>query len=152
MRRIRKMPLLMLLGLLLLSYSPAALAGARAGDGLTVAGYVEMTQSLLELSLAEWQERIDAATRKKGDRKELLRALEDVSKRYRARREEVYGRYQMSPAADLRYASDHRAEIEGYLEENAELRDALDSLKARLEALIQQFESAMSGPTEGAPR
>jgi transposase len=111
-----------------------------------------MTQSLMELSVKEWEERAQAAAANKGDRKKLSAALEDVTKRYRPRREEIYGRYRMTPKEDLRYASDHQPEIADYLDEHADVRDAIDSLKARIDALIEQVESAAAPPAEGAQR
>lgn len=151
MRRLRTTRLLPLLCLLLLQ-PPAAAAARAPGGELTVADYCELTRALLELSAREWQERVDAAAQKKGDRKEMLRTLERVAKSYRAQQDEVYGRFGMSAREDLRYASDHQSEIESYLEENPEVRDSIESLKARIDALIEQFESAAAGPTEGARR
>ena len=137
---------------LLLTLLPVPSANARAplpDGGLSVEDYCLMTQSLMELSVGEWEERARAAAANKGDRKKLGAALEDVTKRYRPRREEIYGRYRMSPKEDLRYASDHQSEIADYLDEHADIRDALDSLKARIDALIEQFESAAPAPPEG---
>lgn len=142
-----------LLLLLTLAHGPAADARvARPGGGLSVEDYCAMTQSLMELSVSEWEERAQAAAANKGDRKKLAAALEDVTKRYRPRREEVYGRYGMSPKEDLRYASEHQSEIADYLDEHTDVRDALDSLKARINALIEQVESAAPPSQEGAPR
>lgn len=136
--------------LILLSFAPAADARApRRDGGLTVEDYCLMTRSLMELSVGEWEARAKAAAANKGDRKKLAAALEDVTKRYRPQREEVYARYRMTPKEDLRYASDHQSEIADYLDNHADLRDAIDSLKARIDALIEQVESAAPPSTEG---
>ncbi len=139
--------------LCLLLLLPCAGLLARGADGeLSVADYCAMTQSLLEISASEWQERVDIAAEKKADRKEMLRKLEEITNRYRARQGEVYSRYGISPRDDLRYAAAHRAEIENYLEENSEVRNSIESLKGRIDALVQQFESATATPTQGAQR
>lgn len=140
--------------LLMLSLSaPAADARApRRDGGLTVADYCLMTQSLMELSVGEWEERARAAAANKGDRKKLTAALEDVTKRYRPQREEVYDRYHMTPQEDLRYAGDHQSEIADYLDEHTDIRDAIDSLKARIDALIDQVESATPPSPEGGQK
>jgi hypothetical protein len=135
-----------LLTLLLLPGAAAARA-PRPDGGLTVEDYCLMTRSLMELSVGEWEERAQAAAANKGDRKKLNAALEDVTKRYRPRREEIYGRYRMTPGEDLRYASDHQSEIADYLDEHTDVRDSIDSLKARINALIEQVEAAAVPPS-----
>jgi hypothetical protein len=119
-------------------------------SGLTVEAYCQLTKSLMESSVQEWEERVEVATSHQGDRKELAAKLEAVTERRRPQRDEVYSQYGLNPGADLRYASEHRAEIEGYLEENPEVREALDSLKTRVNTLIQQFEAVAPAPPEGA--
>jgi hypothetical protein len=142
-----------LLLILSLAHGPAANARAPLPDGgLSVEDYCLMTQSLMELSVGEWEERARAAAANKADRKKLAAALEDVTKRYRPQREEIYGRYRMTPKEDLRYAGEHQSEITDYLDEHTDIRDAIDSLKARINALIDQFESAAPPSTEGAQR
>jgi hypothetical protein len=132
---------------LLLLLAPIVASAVRQSD-ITVEDYCRLTQSLLELSVHEWAERVDLAA--KSDRKKLSSELEVVTKRYRPLREEIYSRYNLSLTADLRYASEHRAEIESYLDDNPEIRDSLDALKERINALIEQFESAVQPPPEGA--
>lgn len=134
--------------LLLLGYA-AVSRPARAGE-IAVEDYVLMTQSLLELSVAEWEERAEVAAAHKGDRKALTAKLEAVAGRHKPRREEVYSRFGLSPGEDLRYATDHRAEIESYLEEHPDARDTLASLKGRIDALIEKVESA--APPQGVQR
>lgn len=139
--------------LLLLSLAHGAAVAARAprpDAGLSVEDYCLMTQSLMELSVKEWEERARVVTKNKNDRKKLAADLEDVTKRYRPQRETIYALYGMAPKEDLRFASEHQSEIADYLDEHTDIRDSLDSLKARIDALIEQVESAASAaPPEG---
>lgn len=136
--------------LLLFSFSATLTFGQR--DPITVEDYCRLTQSLMELSVREWQERLDLAARNKDDRKELSWKLEETTKRNKSLRDEIYSRYGMNLKDDLHYASDHRAEIDSYLEENPEISDSIASLKKRIADLIQQFEAAAKPPSEGAQR
>ena len=134
--------------LLLITFPSGAASPLPArGGSLTVEDYCDMTKSLMELSVKEWEERARVAAANKGDRKTQTAKLEEVTKEYRPLREEVYGRYGMTPQEDLRYASEHRQGIADYLDEHPEVRDSLDSLKARIDALIERVESA--APPEG---
>lgn len=137
--------------LLLVLGSAAAWTPPRKG-GITVEDYCRLTQSLMELSVKEWEQRADLAATSKGDRKKLTAKLEAVTKEYRPLREEVYSQYGMTSAEDLRYASEHQSEIADYLDEHPDIRDSIDSLKARINALIEQVESATTAPPEGAHR
>lgn len=123
----------------------AAVPSARQ-SGLTVESYCQLTKSLMEFSVQEWEERVSVVTSHQGDRAELVSKLDAVTQRRRPQRDEIFSRYGLSPGGDLRYAAEHRAEIESYLEENAEMRESLDTLKARINALIQQFEAAAPAP------
>lgn len=137
--------------LLLLTLPPGAVSPLPArGGGITVEDYCGLTKSLMELSVKEWEERAQVAAANKGDRKTQAAKLEEVAKEYRPQRGEVYARYGMTPSEDLRFASEHRSEIADYLDEHPEVRDSLDSLKARIDALIEQVESAApAAPPEG---
>lgn len=137
--------------LLLLLLCPAGLHARRAG-AVTVEDYCLMTQSLMELSVQEWEQRAELAAAGKGDRKALAAKFEEVTKQYRPLREEVYARYGLTPGEDLRFASEHQSEIAGYLEEHPDLRDSLDALKTRINALIDQVESAAPAPPKGEQR
>lgn len=138
---------------LALLLSGAAAGRVRQDGGITVEDYCRLTQSLMELSVREWEQRAELAAAGKEDRKALAAKFEAVTKQYRPLREEVYARHGLTPKEDLRYASEHRAEIESYLEENPDVRDALVSLKVRIDALIAQVESAAPAPPpEGAQR
>lgn len=136
--------------LLLLLLPGAAPARALPAGEITVEDYCRLTQSLLELSVKEWEERADLAASNKGDRKAMAAKFEKVTKHFRPLRAEVYARHGMTPAEDLRYASDHRQEIADYFDENPDVRDAFDSLKARLNELIKQVESGNTPPEGGS--
>jgi hypothetical protein len=151
MRRTKKIRLLPAISFLLL-FSFSAMATFGWQDDISVEDYCRLTQSLMELSVQEWQGRLDLATQSKNDRKGLSQKLEAVTKRSKPLRDEIYLHYGMSPKDELRYASDHRPEIESYLEENPEVRDSIDSLKKRIDDLIQRFEAAAPPPSEGAQR
>lgn len=137
---------------LALLLSGAAAARAPRNGEITVEDYCRLTQSLMELSVKEWEQRAELAAAGKEDRKALAAKFEEVTKQYRPLREEVYARHGLTPKEDLRYASEHRSEIESYLDENPDVRAALDALKARIDALIEQVESAAPAPPEGGQR
>lgn len=106
----------------------------------------------MELSIQEWQERVEAANQNKDDRKKLTERLEEITDRNRGLRDETYRRYGMSARDDLRYASAHAKEIESYLEENPDVRNAIGSLKERISSLVQQFEAVVKPAEKGDPR
>lgn len=128
---------------LLLLCSPAA--AIRQGAEMSVEEYCRMSKALLEVAVDEWSARIDAAEGHTGKREQLSKKLEGVTESYRARRGEVYRRHGMSTAADLRYARAHDEEIRSYLEENPEVRDAIESLRRRVGDLIERFEAVAPG-------
>lgn len=126
---------------------------------LTVEDYCQLTRSLMELSVGEWQDRVSALgqvkggpveVQSKGGNKELLGDLEKISSRHRRLRNQLYKEFKIGRRAYLSFASDHRVEIESYLEEHPEVRADIDSIKDRINRLIEQFESAMSARKEGA--
>jgi len=98
----------------------------------------------MELSVQEWQERVPIAQRNKGDRRKLEAALKETTKKYEDRRGEAYQRFAVDQRTYLRYSSDHKTEIESYLEENPDVQSSINELKAQIDNLIQQFESAAS--------
>jgi predicted metal-binding transcription factor (methanogenesis marker protein 9) len=111
--------------------------------------YCQLKQALVELSIQEWQERVEAANQNKDDRKKLTERLDEITERNRGLRDETYRRHGMSSRDDLRYASTHAKELESYLEENPEVKNSIESLKERLNRLVEQFEAVMS-PAKGA--
>lgn len=118
----------------------------------TVENYCRLTISLMQRSVEEWQERVPAAERIKTDRKKLEAALQAVTKKYRDQRTEEYKQFGFDQKTYLHYATDHKTEIESYLEDNPELQQAIDGLKKQIDNLIEQFESAASPRPEGAEK
>jgi molecular chaperone DnaK (HSP70) len=133
---------------LLLVYSFAGVVRAQTKD-LTVEDYCRLTVSLMELSVQEWQERIPVAEKTKSDRKKLEAALQDATKRYRDLRGEKYKEFGLDQSAYLHYATDHKTEIESYLEDNPDVQQAIDNLKKQIDKLIEQFEAAAPPQPKG---
>lgn len=150
MLRLTKRCLLATTSFLLVLVSVSAMTVGRPGE-IPVAEYLRLTQTLMELSVQEWQERVDTATEHKSDRQKLEQKLEEVTERNRSQRNETYRRFGISQKEALQYASSHASEIESYLAENPEVNNSIDSLKERIRMLVEQFEVAMS-PEKGAQR
>jgi FtsZ-binding cell division protein ZapB len=119
---------------------------------LTVEDYCRLTISLMQLSVEEWQERVPVAEKIKTDRKKLETALQAVTKKYREQRTEKYQRFGMDQRAYLNFSTEHKTEIESYLEDNPEVQQAIDDLKKQIDNLIEQFESAATPRPEGAAK
>lgn len=119
---------------------------------LTVENYCRLTVSLMQLSVEEWQERVPVAEKTKTDRKKLESALQTVTKKYREQRTETFQQFGIDQRAYLNYATDHKTEIESYLEENPEVQQTIEDLKTQINKLIEQFESAASPRQEGAEK
>jgi hypothetical protein len=120
-------------------------SGIRAqGKDLTVEDYCRVTISLMQLSVDEWQERVPVAEKIKTDRKKLETGLQAVTKKYVAQRSEALRQFGMDQQSFLRYTTDHKAEIDSYLEDNPEVQQAIDDLQKQIDKLIDQFESLAS--------
>jgi len=117
----------------------ASVASAQTKD-VTVEDYCRMTISLMELSVQEWQERTPVAEKTKGSRQKLEAALKDVTSKYRDLRSEKFKEFGLNQSAYLHYATDHKIEIESYLEDNPEIKQAIDNLQEQINKLIEQFE------------
>jgi hypothetical protein len=115
----------------------------------TVEDYCRLTISLMQRSVEEWQERVPVAEKTKTDRKKLASALQAVTKKYQDQRAEEYQRFGFDLKTYLHYTTDHKTEIEGYLEDNPEVQQAIDDLKKQIDSLIQRFEAAASPHQEG---
>jgi len=118
-----------------------SVAGAQTKD-VTVEDYCRMTISLMELSVQEWQQRTPIAEKTKADRQKLEAALQDVSKKYRDLRSEKFKEVGLDQSSYLHYATDHKTEIESYLEDNPEIKQAINNLQEQINKLIEQFEGA----------
>ena len=117
---------------------------------ITVEDYCRLTISLMELSLHEWQERVPVSAKVKGDRQKLETALKDAAKKYDDLRTAQYKQFGLDQKTYVHYATDHKAEIESYLEDNWEVKQAIEFLKMQIDDLIQQFEgNALDRPGGG---
>lgn len=105
---------LALVALLLLAGLPA-----RAAE-LTVAEYVDLSISRLELARSTWsaEERSPVET-------------EEAT---------LFETRGTTAVAYYRFAGDHAKEIEGFLEDNADKRDRIEELRAEIESLIEASE------------
>lgn len=109
---------------------------------MTVEDYCRLTISLMQLSVEEWQERVPVAEKIKTDRRKLEAGLQSVTKKFGEQRTERLKEFGVSQQALLNYTTEHKAEIESYLEDNPEVREAIDALQKQIDKLIEQFESA----------
>jgi hypothetical protein len=148
MRGLNQRALLKTIILLLVFTATRALTLSQPAEP-TVEEYLRLTQALMELSVQEWQERVEVATQNRDDRQKLAQKLEEVTDRHSSIRQEMYQRHGMSVRAALLYASKHSAEIESYLEENPDVKSSIESLKERINALVQQFEGMVKPAEEG---
>jgi hypothetical protein len=145
---------------LLLLCSFASVAHGQAVDPIVVdpqatnpvEDYCRLTISLMQRSVEEWQERLPVADKIKTDRKKLASALQAVTKKYQDLRSEEYKQFGFDQKTYLHYATDHKTEIENYLEDNPEVKQAIDDLQKQIDRLIEQFESAASPQPEGAEK
>ena len=119
---------------------------------LTVEDYCRLTISLMQISVEEWQERVPVAEKIKTDRRKLEAGLQSVTKKFGEQRAETLKQFGISRQALLTYTTEHKTEIESYLEDNPEVREAIDSLQKQINKLIEQFESAASPRPEGAEK
>ena len=118
---------------------------------LTVEDYCRLTISLMQVSVEEWQERVPVAEKIRADRRKLESGLEGVTKKFREQRTEKLKQFGISQQSYLNYSTEHKDEIESFLEDNPEVREAIDSLQKQIDKLIEQFESAAS-PHQGAEK
>ena len=148
MRRLHRTALLQtIIILLVLTFTPASTPSQAAEP--TIEEYLRLTHVLMELSIQDWRERVEVATQIKDDRQKLAQKLEEVTDRHSSTRQETYRQHGMSARAALLYASKHASEIESYLEENPDVKSSIESLKERINALVQQFEGIVKPAEEG---
>ena len=124
--------------------------GVRAqSDEITVRDYCELTKVVMELSVLEWQDRLATAQAVGGEPKQVRERFESLGKQYSHYRSLLHGHFRIPFRTHLRYGADHKAEIRSFLQENAEIRQALESLKSRIDGLIQQLEAVMAAGRKG---
>ena len=115
-----------------------------AQSNLLVQEYCEMTLKITELAELEWKDRVLLAQSHDGSLKPLDLKLQALESQYGRLRSQLYAHYSMTLTGYLRYGASHQNAIKLYLEENAQVRGALDDANRRIESLRQQMESAMS--------
>jgi hypothetical protein len=125
---------------------------ARQARELTVEDYCRLTISLMQRSVEEWQERVPVAEKTKTDRKKLASALQAVTKKYQDQRTEEYQRFGFDLKTYLHYTTDHKTEIESFLEDNPDVQQSINDLQKQIDNLIQQFESAASPHPDGGQK
>jgi hypothetical protein len=120
---------------------------------LTIENYCQLTKSLMELSVREWRDRLGVASeQKQGARKEIIKSLDKITSQYRKSQNQLYKQYGIGRRSYLHYGSDHKAEIEGYLEEHQDVKGEIESIREQINGLIQQFESTVPNRKEGEPK
>ena len=102
----------------------AAVGPVRAED-LSIETYFDVTLARLDLAAARWEQ-----TRSGPTEEEM---------------EGLFAQHGTTTEAYHAYAGEHRDEVEGYLEANPEVQDAVDALSARIRTAIDQ---ASTEPTE----
>ena len=132
--------------LLLLCFNPVR----GQNSEFTTENYCQLTKSLMELSALEWRDRVKTAIdQKQSSSKEMVKSLEKLTSQYRKPQNRAYRQYGIGKRFYLRYGSDHKTEIESYLEDNQDVRGEIESIREQINGLIQQFESVMSNRKEG---
>jgi hypothetical protein len=149
MHRLSSAPYSLTLSFALLLFCCSDRATCAQTPDLKVKDYCRLTVSLMKLSVREWNERVPAAAQNQGDGKKLQAQLDKIAKKYGDLQNRSYRQFGTDQRAYLRYATNHTAEIESYLEENPNVKDAIAILKNQIDNFIQQFESAVSKRQEG---
>jgi hypothetical protein len=120
-----------------------ALLHALAGPAVaqTLEQQVALSVQLLELSVAEWQERVAIAPADGTDGMARSQALAAVEKKYKSERARLHETYSISVTAHLTFFARHGADVEAYLEENPDVKARIDGLSQTLRNLITNEES-----------
>ena len=105
---------------LAITLSGLLLALPTAGAELTVAAYVDITIARLELAKTSWGEQGQSPGQAKED--------------------ELFERYGTTAESYYAFPAFNRREIDAYLDENEELKDAIESLSESIRQLIEQAE------------
>src|SRR5262245_26344185 len=133
---------------LLMLWVPGPVHGQDAE--LTAERYCLLTKSLMELTAREWKDRIETAKGlKRSPRKEMVERLDSLANQYRKSQNRLYRQFGIGRSAYLSYASDHKIEIESFLEDHQDVKGEIDSIKDQINGLIQKFESVMANRQEG---
>ena len=118
---------------------------ARAQD---VGLQVELSVSLLELSVAEWRERNAVPA---DDQAARDAALVTIEKKFEGERARLYRKYFTTAADHLAFFGQHTPDVEEYLAENPDVDERIKALQQTLRALIG-IEEVQPETTQGAER
>lgn len=110
--------------------------------------HVALSIDLLELSVAEWTERVAVPAGDSAEARAEARAA--IEKKFKAERAKLYERYLTSDKAHMTFFATHGADVDGYFEEHPEVKERIDTLSQTLRTLVAQAESGGGPP--GAPR
>lgn len=141
---------------------------------LTSEAYCDLLQRMLKLSELEWKDRVATAETRERNRQQVARNLESTAARmrsvregeavvartmeksldstsaqYRSYRATLLSNFQTSNAVLTRFARANKEALEEYLNENPAVRAETDSIRSRVDALIQRFESLMAQSRAG---
>jgi hypothetical protein len=113
--------------------------------------HVALSVKLLELSVAEWQER--AAVPAAADPADPARAaaLADIARRFKAERDRVYRESGTTAADVVVFAAKHAADVDDHLAANPEIKGHIDALNQTLRSLTG-IEESKAAPAAGANR
>jgi hypothetical protein len=127
----------------------AALAvTARPARAQDVGLQVELSVSLLELSVAEWRERNSVPA---DDQAARGAALVTIEKKFEGERAQLYRKYFTTAADHLAFFGQHTSDVEEYLAENPDVDGRIKALHQTLRALIG-IEEVQPETTPGAER
>jgi hypothetical protein len=111
-----------------------------------LAQHVDLSIQLLELSVAEWEERLAVPATDSAETRAA--ALAAIEKKYKTERERAYERSVTTASAHLAFFATNAAKVEEYLEEFPEVKTRIDSLSQTVRDLIARAESP-GGPPGG---
>ena len=119
-------------------------------NALTVEEYSYLSRDLLELSTAEWMERV-AALKQYGDNPSALSARLDWLSRYFKRvRQQLCSKYGTTVYTHRRFMTRNRDRVKSYLIANEDLDREIKALTDQLKGLTDQFESLVKNADKGA--
>lgn len=129
------------LGVLMVAASGAHIRAVSAQD---LEHHMALSIELLELSVAEWQERVALPASESAEARAA--ALAAIEKKFKAERVRLYDNYSTNATAHLRFFATNAAEVDQYLEEYSEVKTRIDSLTQTLRNLVAQAESPGGPP------
>jgi hypothetical protein len=121
-----------------------AASGRPAQAEFSVRDYCEVTLRAREIAELEWKDRISVAQLHQGPSAVLESKLRSLDPQYERLKGRLYAHYGTTFQDYLRYGASHRAAIRLYLEQDPDMRGALDASSRRVQSLRQHMESVMS--------